>query len=150
MAGEVIGLEGKAYVSEDLLGDTPTWQDLDIASDIDGSDSRNQAAVKDRRSQFEKYKLGQRVVGYNVTVTYVKGDSILSILRTSYNDNVPVAFASCTGDITDPGEEGFMMDALVAEMGKPEPFEDVWTVDVTFVPAVSEDEPEFFVVGGGS
>jgi hypothetical protein len=147
---EVIGLEGKAYVSEDLLGDGPTWQEIDIASEITGEDSRNQAAIKDRRSQFEKYKLGQRVITYSVTMTYVKGDEVLSVLRDAYDSNTPIGFASMTGDITENGEEGFMFDALVAEMGKPEPFEDVWTVDVVFVPTSTETEPAFVTVGAGT
>ena len=155
MPNEIIGLLGKNYVAANLISANANtdWIEIDIASEGTGSDERNEAVVKDRRSEFEKYIYGQRATSDELTLTYVKGSNVLDMLRDSYTNNTPIAFASCTGTITTNTEEGYMYDASVASMGQPQPFEDVWTVNVTLKPAPvaaegnNSPDPAFFVVG---
>lgn len=151
---ELIGLLAKSYVSSTLIssGNNITWIEIDIASEETGSDERNEAVVKDRRSQYEKYIYGQRAVGQELTATFVKGDNTLSMIRNAYTNNDPIAFASVTGNIATNAEEGWMFDAFIMQMGRPQPFEDVWTVSLMFKPAPlvgdnNAGEVEFFVVG---
>ncbi|WP_437205860.1 hypothetical protein [Planctomicrobium sp. SH664] len=148
MAGETIGLDACLYISEDLLGDEggPTWEELEPVGEVTINDTRNEGTVKDRRSQFEKTKLGQRVYSIDATVTHVKGDATLAAVRAAYETGVPIAVAAMTGDIETPGEEGMQLDCYVTAMTSPQPFEDIQTVDITFKPAAESDEEPVYVV----
>jgi len=155
MPNETIGLLAKTYVAANLISASANtdWVEIDIASEGTGNDERNEAVVKDRRSEFEKYIYGQRAVSDEFTLTYVKGSNVLDMIRDAFTNNTPIAFATVTGNINTNGEEGLMYDAYVSSMGRPEPFEDVWTIACMFKPAPvaaegnNSPDPTFFVVG---
>lgn len=139
-----LGDNCKLYVSTDSIGGSPTWSELTKVEEDNINQERNAAEIANRSSDFVKVLTGKRNVTIEVTTTYVKGNTVIEMVRDAFNNNTMLAAAAMTGTITDAGEEGLQMDGKVVSFNHARPLQDGVKVTFQIRPdATSSAEPQW-------
>lgn len=132
-----IGLDGKVYASATTheSGDAITWAEQDLCESVEQEDSRAEAVIRNRKSEFARYGSGTRDVSYTLAQTYLAGDLTQKILLDAYANRSVIALAVMDGDITHVNQLGWYMDVEVFSAPKPETLDEFDTITFKVRPA---------------
>ena len=125
MTTKKLGLDGKAYVSLTThMATSPVWVEIDLVQNVEMEDSKAEATVRDRSSDYVKSGAGKREITYTLTCTYDASDTTVELLRDAYDAGTLLAFAIMDGDITTSGEIGVYFDGEISSGPKGEDLEE--------------------------
>ncbi len=148
-----MALEGKAllgrlhrfYIEPTADLETPVWEEYGKLQGANRGGARDVSEIKERDLIDTTVLLGHRNTEISLTITRRPGNDQFDALEAAANADPPqkVGIAMMTGDITEPGERGFMAEMYVTQWDDDQAH-DSNAIAVTLRPAADYDTaPEF-------
>lgn len=150
--GSIVGFEMKAYWDSASNATTPTWVEIARMQDLTVTNSKGQADVSRRESDWMLFAGGQKDLSLEFAYVYRPGnagvDTVYDALQASHLNNIPMHLLIVDGATPPPSGssiKGLELWGVVFEFGNDEPLSEGVMVNVTIKPTDAYDDTTLLV-----